>query len=173
MELEQLKYPIGNFKAPEVISPDMVKEGVQGIKQLPQQIHAALKGLVEGKLDTQYREGGWTLRQLVHHIADSHMNALIRFKLALTEDIPFIKPYKEDLWAELADSQMDIKPSLNLIESLHERWGCLLDTLTNEQMERKLFHPEKKSELDLKHMLMLYQWHGLHHLAHIKMITSK
>ena len=100
------------------------------------------------------------------------MNALIRFKLALTENVPVIKSYKEEIWAELADSQMDIKPSLNLIESLHERWGRLLETLTEEQMERKLFHPEKKSDLDLKHMCMLYQWHGLHHLAHIKIITS-
>ncbi len=154
MEFEQLKYPIGNFKAPEVISFDMIQEGIQAIKLLPQQIQAELKGLEAGKFDSQYREGGWTLRQLLHHIADSHMNALIRFKLALTEDSPVIKPYKEDLWAELADSQMDIRPSLNLIKSLHERWGRLLDTLTEEQMERKLCHPEKKSELNLKHMLM-------------------
>jgi hypothetical protein len=106
MEIEQLKYPIGHFKAPESISNEMIEEGIQAIKLLPQQIHAELRDLGEGKLDSKYREGGWTLRQLVHHIADSHMNAIIRFKLALTEDIPVIKPYKEDLWAGLADSQM-------------------------------------------------------------------
>jgi uncharacterized damage-inducible protein DinB len=136
-------------------------------------MRAAVKGLSEQQLDTPYREGGWSVRQVVHHVPDSHLNSYIRFKWALTEDEPTIKPYAEDRWARLADSKVTpIEVSLTLLDSLHRRWSDLLHSLRGEDWKRKLRHPEA-GVLTLDKMLALYAWHGRHHVAHITSLREK
>jgi DinB superfamily len=133
---------------------------------MPPKLEAAVSNLTDAQLDTPYRDGGWTVRQLVHHIADSHMNAYTRFKLTLTEDHPTIRPYEEWVWAELPDAQGPIGTSLTLIRALHERWGLLLATLTEADYKRTLFHPEW-GDMTLWALLDNYQWHSRHHVAHV------
>lgn len=161
------RYPIGQFSCNESISSDEVQQWIQEIKTLPARLEEAVNGLDEIILNNTYREGGWTIRQLVHHIADSHLNSYIRFKLALTEDNPTIKPYAENQWAKLADSQLPIEESLTLIQGLHERWVFLLENLTDQQLKRTFIHPESGG-ITLEKNIGLYAWHGNHHLAHIK-----
>ena len=164
---EEAKYPIGKFKAPASYTPHEMQEWIDNIKALPGKLRMAVMTLNEKQLDTPYRTGGWTIRQTVHHIADSHMNALIRFKLALTEDNPTIKPYEEADWALLPDSRLPIEPSLRLLEGLHMRWVALMDGMTEEQWDRSFIHPETGATVPLRRNLGLYSWHGEHHLAHI------
>src|SRR5213076_2889217 len=138
-----LRYPVGNFKWPERVSEEERENYFEKIEETPAKLRAAVKGLSESQLDTPYRDGGWTVRQVVHHVPDSHMNAYVRFKLALTESVPTIKPYAEDKWAELADSRSTpIETSLALLESLHSRWVLLLRSLKPEDFSRKLVHPD-------------------------------
>ncbi len=127
----------------------------------------AVAGLSDHQLDTPYRPGGWTVRQLVHHVADSHMNGLIRVKLALTEDEPTIKPYDQDRWVELADSDLPVDVSLQLLDAVHARWSALYRTLEPEQFSRTFFHPETSAVSTLDQHLQLYAWHSRHHVAHI------
>jgi uncharacterized damage-inducible protein DinB len=158
------RYPIGKFDGDAAGTRD---EFIGVIKSLPADISNAVGGLSDDQLDTPYRDGGWTLRQTVHHVADSHINSLVRFKLALTEDRPpTITPYYEDRWAELADSKLPIDASLKIIQGVHERWGQLLDSMTDEQYERKFVHPETGT-WTLEKVLALYAWHSRHHTAHI------
>jgi hypothetical protein len=135
-DLELLKYPIGKFQRPEITTDKHIQLWIQDIALLPHQVRQAVKDLTEEQLDTPYRPGGWTVRQLVHHVADSHMNAYMRFKLALTEDNPTIKPYEEALWAELPDSKMDINISLTLIDNIHARWVTILRGMNATDFER-------------------------------------
>ncbi len=169
---EELKYPIGDFRDPGTVSAEMRAGYIQSIKDLPNLLEAALSGLTEGQMDAEYRPGGWSVRQVVHHVADSHLNAYCRFKLALTEDSPTIKPYDEAAWADLADSEMDVTISLDLIRSLHTRFARLLDSMSDEQYERELKHPETGT-WTLSKMLALYAWHSRHHTAHITSLRDR
>ncbi len=173
MDLEKLKYPIGHFKSPEHIHPDIVKKWIKEIEGLPVQLNAAVKNLSKQQLDTPYRDGGWTVRQVVHHIADSHINSYIRLKLALTEEHPTIKPYDQKLWAELADySLFPVKDSLKFIELLHKHWVILLKSLNEDQLNRTFFHPES-GIIMIKKNIGLYAWHGRHHLAQIQALKQR
>ncbi|MEP6704975.1 MAG: YfiT family bacillithiol transferase [Acidobacteriota bacterium] len=158
------RYPVGKF---EPASFPSRTANAKTISDLPAATRAAADGLSEEQLDTPYREGGWTLRQTVHHIADSHINSFCRFKLALTEDeAPTIRPYYEDRWAELADSKMPVDVSMNIIEGVHSRWSSLLESMTDDDYKREFVHPETGS-WTLERVLALYAWHSLHHTAHL------
>lgn len=158
------RYPVGKF---DPNAPGTRQEFIRTIKVLPTKISEAVDDLSDAQLDTPYRDGGWTLRQTVHHVADSHINAFCRFKLALTEDEPpTIRPYYEDRWAELADSTLPVDVSLKIIEGVHKRWGRLLDSMTDEDFAREFIHPET-GKWTLEKVLALYAWHSRHHTAHI------
>jgi uncharacterized damage-inducible protein DinB len=161
------RFPIGRFSYVPAQSAGERKQRIDTLRALPQQITEAVAGLTDAQLDTPYREGGWTVRQLLHHIPDSHLNAYVRLKLALTENNPTIKAYDEAAWAKLPDSAGPVEPSLQLLEALHTRWTALLDALTDEQWQRTLQHPEA-GPMTLDKALGLYEWHSRHHLAHIK-----
>jgi hypothetical protein len=161
-----LSYPIGKFNYQGPYSGDERRRFIDEIAAAPERLRAAVHGLSESQLSTTYRPGGWTVRQVAHHVPDSHMNAFIRFKLALTEDRPTVKPYDEKRWAELADVQAPIETSLVLLEALHHRWVAVLRAMTPADFERKLKHPEL-GEVELDRYLAMYAWHGKHHVAHI------
>jgi hypothetical protein len=161
------RYPIGKFEQPASVTPSLRAQSIEEIAQAPANLRAAVKGLNTAQLDTPYREGGWTVRQVVHHVPDSHTNSYIRFRLALTEDQPPIKPYAEAAWAELEDARnAPVEISLNLLDALHDRWVRLLRSLRPEQFNRTLMHPEHGVRT-IDWMLFLYAWHGKHHTAHI------
>jgi hypothetical protein len=169
-----LRYPIGKFRRPEAaLSDDQRREFIAVIEQTPAHLASAVKNLKLEQLDTPYRPGGWTVRQLVHHVPDSHMNAYVRMKLALTEDVPTIKPYDEARWAELSDSKTPIEPSLAILENLHKRWVLLLKSLTTSDWSRKYGHPEWSKPMSLDDTLALYAWHGKHHVAHITTLRER
>ncbi|QYO65357.1 YfiT family bacillithiol transferase [Leptolyngbya sp. 7M] len=158
-----LRFPIGKFDPAAYASR---AENINTIANLPADLKIAVRDLSDEQLDTPYRDGGWTLRQTVHHIADSHINSFCRFKLALTEEMPTIRPYLEDKWAELSDSKLSIDVSLSIIEGVHTRWGELLRTMSDEDFARRLLHPET-GQWTLEQMTGLYAWHSRHHTAHI------
>lgn len=168
-----LRYPVGRFQPPVAITAAERRGFIEEIEQLPARLRAAVAGLAEAQLDTPYRDGGWTVRQVVHHVADSHMNSFIRFKLALTEDAPSIKPYDEGAWAMTADSlTVPAEVSLGLIEGLHARWAVLLRSLGEADLERAFVHPERgRMQLDVN--LALYAWHSRHHTAHITSLRER
>jgi hypothetical protein len=169
-----LRYPIGKFTYNEAISEEQRMNWISDIAHLPTILAAALDGLSDEQLDTPYRPEGWTVRQVTHHIADSHMNSFTRFKLALTEEHPAIKPYYEERWALLADTlQAPVEQSTTFIAALHERWVYLLHSMSNEDYARTFFHPEslKVSRLDI--VLGIYAWHGHHHVAHITSLRER
>jgi hypothetical protein len=168
---EDLRFPVGKFEKVEV-TDELRRQFIKTIEELPKKLREAVKDLSEEQLETPYRPDGWTVKQVVHHLADSHSNSLIRFKLALTEDTPPIKPYLEDRWAELADSKhAPIDLSLNLIDGLHARWSLILNAMSVADFARNLFHPEH-GEVNLNYMLSLYDWHCRHHLAHILLVKN-
>ena len=174
IDLEKLKYPIGKFIIPTEINSVLKNKWISEIEILPSKLKSETISLNENQLERPYREGGWTVRQVVHHLADSHSNALIRIKFALTEDVPTIKPYPEHLWAELADSKtLDIKSSLQLIEALHHRWIVLLNSLSDTQFARTYFHPENKIHYSIEAATALYAWHSNHHLSHITSLKKR
>jgi DinB family protein len=160
------RYPIGKFTRPESITADERVSAISVIADLPSELRNGVQGLNYAQLNTPYRDGGWTVRQVVHHLADSHMNAFIRVRLALTEDWPTIKPYNEAAWATLHDSTAPIEWSLELIEALHARWVMLLQFLTEEQWQRGFRHPESGPQT-IELATLIYGWHCRHHLAHI------
>lgn len=165
--MPDLRYPIGQFQRPGPSTPAERDERRSHIAALPATLRAAVAGLDDAQLDTVYRDGGWTVRQVVHHLADSHLNALARFKLTLTESEPTIKAYEEARWAELADGRGGpIEPSLAMLDGLHARWVRLLESLGQSDYAKKLNHPEI-GVLDLDFLLAMYAWHGRHHVAHI------
>lgn len=165
-----LSYPIGKFDL-----KDFGDRGrnLRAIAELPARFAEAVSGLDDAQLDTEYRPGGWTVRQTVHHVADSHANSIIRFKLALTEDAPpTIKPYREELWAELADSKLPIDVSLKMIDAIHHRWTVVLESMTDADFAREFIHPET-GPWTLDGALALYAWHSLHHTAHITRLRER
>ncbi len=167
------RFPVGKFVYDAPPSEEQRKKFIAEIEQAPAALRAAVAGLSPQQLETPYREGGWTVRQVVHHLPDSHMNAYVRFKLALTEDDPLIKPYAEDRWAQLPDSQnTSLETSLVLLESLHNRFVHLLRSITPEQWKRTFRHPEL-GLVPLEKNLALYAWHGRHHVAHITELRKK
>jgi uncharacterized damage-inducible protein DinB len=169
-----LRYPIGDFSWKGRSTPADRRRYIAAIARTPPRMRKAVKGLSPKQLDTPYRSGGWTVRQVVHHVPDSHLNAYTRFKLALTEDTPTIKPYKEARWANLADTRKTrVETSLKLLENLHVRWVTLLRTLRSEDFARKFFHPEHAKTLTLDWALAMYAWHGPHHVAHITSLRKR
>ena len=167
------RYPIGKFSFEGPVTAEQKKQYLDDIEQTPARLRAAVGGLSDQQLNTPYREGGWTVRQVAHHVPDSHMNAYIRFKLALTEDEPTIRPYMEDRWAELPESkQAPIEVSLALLDSLHQRWTLVLSNISNADWKRTFRHPEI-GLLSLERTLALYAWHGKHHVAHVTSLREK
>jgi uncharacterized damage-inducible protein DinB len=161
------RYPIGQFKKPTSVSPSDRERFIQEMAIAPSRLRDAIRGLDRTQLDTPYREGGWTVRQVVHHLPDSHLNAYVRLKLALTEDAPTIKPYDEALWAEVPEAKTaPVEISLDLLDSLHARWIAALRALPAETFERTYVHPES-GPTTLNQQLALYAWHGRHHVAQI------
>src|SRR5215469_6965206 len=160
------RFPIGKFVRPTTATTEQRRSSVAILAAVPENLRAAIYGLNEAQLDTPYREGGWTVRQLVHHVADSHMNAYVRVRLALTEDWPTIKPYEEKLWAELSDARtMPVDVSLDLLDSLHRRWVALVESLSDDQWARGYNHPESGRQT-LDTVIAMYDWHSRHHVAH-------
>jgi uncharacterized damage-inducible protein DinB len=170
---EEIKYPIGKFVSQE-FSDSLFQKYLVDLRDLPLLLEYAVTNLDEALLDTPYREGGWTVRQLVHHVADSHMNAFIRCKLALTEDKPTIKPYDQDTWVQTPDcTKVPVNMSITLLHALHHRWFYLLKDLSERELQRTLFHPEYKREMSVWFLLGLYAWHGRHHTAHITSLRER
>ena len=172
LETTDLQYPIGKFTLEGKVTPDRVGAWTDDLAALPGDLRRTVSSLADGQLDTPYRPGGWTVRQVVHHLADSHMNSYIRFKLALTEDRPVIKAYDEKSWAELPDSRAPIASSLDLLASLHRRWVDLLRSLSWKELRREFVHPESGASR-LAVMVGAYSWHGRHHLAHVQQLLER
>ena len=167
-ELNNLKYPIGKYTKPVNLTREKVNNYINDIESFPLRLKIAIEPLSTAQIDTTYRPNGWTIRQVIHHCADSHMNAFIRLKLTLTEEKPVVKPYWEDRWAELADAKtMNIEPSIKLLEGLHVRWAVLLKSLSEKELEKDFIHPEHGKAFQLNEFLGIYAWHCNHHLAHI------
>lgn len=173
IDIELLKYPIGKFQKPDAITAELIQEAITTIKAFPTHLFTAASPLSPAQLDTPYRPGGWTVRQLIHHCADSHMNAFIRFKLALTERNPTIKPYEEAEWAKLPDSKLPIEPSLAILKATHLKWGVILDAMREEDFAKTYFHPEKQKSQDLAEITLMYAWHSTHHLSHIQHLVLR
>lgn len=164
---DALRYPIGRLTMPERFDAAWRAQAIQAVADAPARLAQAVAGLSDAQLETPYRPGGWTIRQVVHHVADSHVNAYVRFKLALTEEVPTIRAYEEARWAELEDvRRVPIEISLELLDALHTRWVALLQAMTEEQWQRRLIHPVN-GERTLDQMLATYAWHGAHHVAHV------
>ena len=167
--MESLKFPIGHFHFTDDCNQEQIALWKQTIAEFPQRLKESTENLSALELNWQYRPDGWKIKQVVHHLADSHMNALIRIKLALTEHAPVIRPYEEALWAELSDGYSDdISPSLKIVEGVHGRWSQLLENFTDKDWEKMYFHPQHQRLFSIKEVLGIYQWHCNHHLAHIK-----
>lgn len=168
------RYPIGEYKSPENISDVEVDEHLRVLKNFPSEVKELVEDWNDEQLDTQYREEGWSARQLINHLADSHMHSYLRFKLALTEDNPTIKTYNEATWAELQDSfAIEIKPALQILKGLHKRWVYEIKSLTNKELERTFFHPEQNRSISLRESLAYYAWHCEHHLAQLRTLAQK
>ncbi len=170
---EDLKYPIGKYIA-QPFSEKLLGEWLIDIKNLPRHLENAILNLDEVQLNRTYRDGGWSLKQVVHHVADSHINAYTRFKLGLTEDNPTIRPYDENAWAEMNDTKnLPVNISLTLLYALHARWYEILRHLTEADLNRTIFHPEHKKEMTLWFLLGMYAWHGRHHTAHVTSLRER
>jgi hypothetical protein len=169
-----LSYPIGKFEYSGSSTPEQRAQYIREIEEMPARLRDAIRGLNEQQLQTPYRPGGWTVRQVVHHVPESHMNAYTRFKLGLTEDNPTIKPYNEKRWSETPDvATTPLELSLALLENLHQRWGILLRALTPADLARTIVHPEYGTALPLDRYLAMYAWHGKHHVAHITSLRQR
>ncbi|WP_026575539.1 YfiT family bacillithiol transferase [Bacillus sp. UNC438CL73TsuS30] len=168
----EMKYPIGTFQYNGEITNNITKDWINEMESLPRLLRDAVKDLDNEQLNTPYRSGGWTVRQVIHHLADSHMNAYVRFKLALTEEKPVIKTYDETKWAELSDYTLPIDISLSLLEALHQRWTSLLRSLSPTDMEKAFIHPDS-GEVSVGKNIGIYAWHGRHHLAHITSLCNR
>jgi hypothetical protein len=171
---DDVRYPIGPLRPTKSLSPADRSKEIERIAQTPAAVRRAVHGLNDAQLDTPYREGGWTIRQVVHHLADSHMNAYVRLKLALTEEKPTIKPYDEARWAEIPDSRsLPVEVSLRLLETLHERLIATLRSMQPADFARTFYHPEHRRELSIDELLGMYAWHGDHHTAHITRASDR
>ena len=173
LSVSDLRFPIGKFEAKSGLAEAQIRELIESLSQAPLGLRAAVGGLTPQQLNTPYRPDGWTARQVVNHVADSHLNGYVRFKLALTEDEPAVKPYDEKLWADLADARtIEPQVSLHLLDALHLRWVTLLRSLGVEDFARRLTHPEWGKQ-PLEMFLQLYEWHGRHHTAHIMALRQR
>lgn len=171
--MEDLKFPIGKYE-PQPFTETQLAEWINDIKYLPNHLENTVENLDEHQLDTPYRPDGWTVKQLVHHVADSHMNAYIRFKLGLTENNPVIKPYNEAAWAELSDTKtLPINLSITLLFALHARWVAVLANISEADWTKTVYHPEQKMKITLWHLLGMYAWHSRHHTAHITALRQR
>jgi hypothetical protein len=174
IDMTDPSFPIGKFTLEGAITPARRDGWIAEIADLPAQMRAALHGLSDAQFDTPYRDGGWTVRQVAHHVPDSHLNAYLRFKLALTEDNPTIKPYEEARWAELPDTAgTQVGVSLMLLEALHRRWVVLLKAMADPEWSRTYFHPGEKKSFKLEGALAMYVWHGQHHVAHVTRLRDR
>ncbi len=172
--LYELRFPIGEFYIPKEITTSIYQEWLEDIEMLPAKLRTTVEELNAEQINTVYRPGGWTVKQLVHHLVDSHLNSYTRFKLALTEDKPTIRPYFEDRWAELPDSvATPVDVSLNLLDYLHQRWMFVLKALTESDLQRTFIHPESLREFTLLETVATYAWHSNHHLAHIQRLIAR
>jgi hypothetical protein len=171
--MEDLRYPVGKFDRSQPMPPGGRAVLISSLSEVPVNMRAVVQGLSESQLDTPYREGGWTVRQVVHHVPDSHMNAYIRFKWGLTEEVPSIKTYDEAAWSQLPDARTGpIDVSLDLLSAIHARWDILLRNMTDSDYERAIRHPEW-GDIKLASMLQLYEWHGRHHVAHVERLRTR
>ena len=171
--MTDLRYPVGTLAYDNDVTSGKRTAWIRQIAEAPAALRSAIKGLTAEQLDTPYRPGGWTVRQLVHHVADSHVNAYIRFKWTLSEENPTIKPYNQQIWATLADTRLTpVEVSLDLLDAVHTRWGVLLDTLKEEDWARPLVHPEN-GPMTLDQLLQMYAWHGRHHVAHLTELRKR
>ncbi len=168
MNLEQLKYPVGKFVKPESITKEIIDSAISEIENFPSLVKFEIQNLEEKDLQLRYRPEGWTITQVVHHCADSHINSYMRFKLALTENVPTIKPYEESLWAELPDNNLSPFVSLKLLDALHEKWVYIIKSLSEEDLNKEFIHPDQSEKISLKENISIYSWHCRHHLAHIR-----
>lgn len=166
------RYPIGRFAPPAVNTAESRAAQIENLRQLPSKVRQAVSGLNDAQLDTPYRDGGWTVRQVVHHIADSHANSYIRCRLALTEEWPFVKPYDEAAWANLADKRLPVEISLSMIAALHARWVAVLESLSESDFQKGFDHPELGRQT-LSMAVARYDWHGRHHIAHITQLRER
>jgi DinB family protein len=171
-ELDDLRFPVGKFSPPAASTPAIRAAQIETLRLLPERLREAVAGLNDKQLDTPYRDGGWTVRQVVHHFADSHANSYVRFKLALTEDWPTIKPYDEAAWARLPDSRMPIEPSIEFVAGMHARLVALLESISDPDFRRGFSHPER-GRMTLADNLALYDWHSRHHVAHITGLRAR
>ena len=170
---QDLRYPVGKFQRPAALEPQARAEAIETVASAPAKLRDAVRGLTPAQIETPYRPDGWTVRQVVHHVPDSHLNAYIRFKLALTEDVPAIKPYDEARWAELPDvAAVPIETSLSLLENVHDRWLAILRAMKPADFARELVHPETGRQT-LDQMLALYAWHGAHHTGHVTSLRRR
>ena len=167
LDLEALKYPVGNFTIPQTFDYEAIQQAIQHIAALPKELFQVASPLTSAQLDSPYRPGGWTVRQLLHHCADSHGQALFRFKHALTEENPSIKPYDEGSWANLPDATLPAELALDMLRLVHAKWAHLLQHMTKADFARTYYHPEKQRTQTLAEVTLMYSWHGKHHLAHI------
>ena len=172
-DIDILRYPIGTFSPAPSYTSEHIQEAIEQIAHLPKKLTDLVGRWGDDRLDTPYRPGGWTVRQLVHHIADSHINAYVRTKLALTEDNPTIKPYHEAEWAKLPDSLLSIAPSLVILSNIHLRWATILESLTDNDLQRTYHHPESGRNFTLNQVIAMYEWHGEHHYQHIYQLAIR
>ncbi len=174
LDIEALRYPIGKYQKPEGYTPEKLREWINVMRILPSWMDGCIENLDAYQLQTPYRDGGWTIQQVVHHVADSHVNAYIRLKLALTEDAPTIKPYAEGLWAELDDVQsVPVNMSVTMLHTLHARMVAIFSTMKPDQWERSYYHPEHGRYVPLWEMLAMYAWHSRHHYEHIYRLRQR
>lgn len=171
--MDDLRYPIGRFRYDPSAGEEALGAAIDRIAEVPARLREAVQGLSDAQLDTRYRPGGWTVRQVVHHVADSHINAYVRLRLALTEETPTVRPYQEGRWAELEDARTaPVGVSLRLLEALHERWVRLLRALPSDAMQRPLHHPGH-GQLTVSFLVQMYAWHGQHHVAHVTRLRER
>lgn len=174
MNDDALRYPIGKYKPhPAAYTEEEIREAISRIAAVPSAIEEVTQHFSDKHFDTPYRPDGWTARQVLHHLPDSHMNAYVRFKWTLTENKPVIKAYDEKLWAETPEAKQDPRMSLNLLKALHIKWVALMESLTPEDLQKEYIHPETKRNIRLDQMIGLYAWHGNHHLGHLKIVAEK
>ena len=172
--IEHLQYPIGRYKKPDAMTPQLMQKWIKVLEVLPSWMDACIENLDEKQLQVPYRDGGWTIQQVVHHVADSHMNAYIRLKLALTEDNPTVKPYDEKAWAEMADTKLlPVNISTTMLHTLHRRMVVVLQNMQPQDWERTYYHPEHKRNFPVWEVVALYAWHSRHHTEHIKQLRQR
>ena len=169
--IEHLKFSVGQFFVPESIDSTQIQEAVFYLSKFSSFLETALVGKCKAYLETPYRPGGWMIKQVIHHLADSHMDAFIRFKPALTEENPTVNEYDEAAWANLPDSVMGIESSMAIIKAVHEKWGLLLCEMTEADFRKTFFHPQKQRSQSLAEVTLMYAWHGMHHLAHVQLLN--